>query len=140
MWIDPRQETAAAAAAVAGRQETSVSECLDHSVVAGLLELGDPDFFAELVDDFVTSTGPYLERLGAAVTSGDAEAVYQSAHTMKSSAANMGATGFSELCREAEAAGRSGDVGGLGGLVADLGAEYERVREALAAAAEAARG
>lgn len=138
MWIDPRQETAAAAA-VTEQPENPVSDCLDLDVVAGLLELGDPDFFAELVDDFVTSTGPYLERLASAVAAGDAESVYQTAHAMKSSAANMGATRFSELCRRAEAAGRSGDVGGLDSLVADLTLEYEDVREALAAAAAAAR-
>lgn len=136
MWIDPRQETAAAATNL---REEAVTDCLDPTVVAGLLELGDPDFFAELVDDFITSTGPCLDRLRDAVAFGEAEVTYQCAHTMKSSAANMGATRFSELCRQVEATGRAGEVSGLDAVVADLTAEYDRVRDALTVAADAAR-
>lgn len=137
MSIDPQRQFATTAMEL---REAPVSDCLDASVVAGLLELGDPDFFAELVDDFITSTGPCLERMREAVAFGEAEVTYQCAHTLKSSAANMGATRFSDLCRRIEATGRAGDVSGLDAIIADLSQEYDRVHDALTAAAEAARG
>lgn len=128
----PRDETAAAAVA---HRDTPVGDSLDPDLVAALLELGDAEFFAELVDDFVTSTRAYLGELDSALAAGDAEAAYKAAHTMKSSAANMGAVAFSELCRSIEAAGRAGDIGSLGGVVERLEREFERVRADLAAAA-----
>lgn len=132
MWTDPRDETAAATLVQKG---APVGESLDPAVVAALLELGDVEFFAELVDDFVTSTRTYLGSLEAALDEGDAEAAYKAAHTMKSSAANMGASDLSELCRVVEAAGRAGDLGALAGVVDRLVREFERVQADLAAAA-----
>lgn len=133
MWTDPREETAAAAVA---QRESPVGDSLDAEVVASLLELGDVDFFTELVDDFVASTRIYLDDLRSAVAAGDAEAAYKAAHTMKSSAANMGATRFSELCRGFEAAGRAGDLDSLEGAADQLTREFDLVRSDLDAAAE----
>ena len=85
MWTDPRDETAAAATA---DRDAPVGDSIDPEVVTALLELRDAGFFAELVDDFVTSTVTYLSDLKTALATGDTEAAYTAAHTMKSSAAN----------------------------------------------------
>jgi len=111
---------------------------LDSDVLAGLAELGDPEFFAELVDDFVHSTVSYLAALREAVSTGDCEGVHRTAHTMKSSAANMGATRFSEMCRDLEAAGREGRLGGMEEAYELLRAHYEDVAAALTAEVAAA--
>lgn len=131
MWTDPRNETAATAVAPT---DARVGDSIDPEVVAALLELGDADFFAELVDDFVSSTRTYLGSLGAALAAGDSETVYQTAHAMKSSAASIGALGFSELCRHVEACGRVGELGDLGAVVASIEDEFARVCASLAAA------
>lgn len=132
MWTDPRDEVAAAAVAPRG---TVLGESLDPDAIAALFELGDADFFADLVDDFVTSTRTYLGTLEGALTSGDAESVYKAAHTMKSSAASMGAMTFSAMCRDVEAAGRTGDLGRLVDAPARLRDEFDRVRDDLEAQA-----
>lgn len=131
MWTDPRDETAATAVA---RTDAAVGDSLDAQVIASLLELGDAEFFAELVDDFVSSTRTYLDSLEVALDAEDDDAVFKTAHTMKSAAANMGATRFAEMCRTIETAGRARELGTLSGVMASLAAEFEHVRTDLVAA------
>lgn len=131
MWTDPRNETAATTVAPT---DARVGDSIDPEVVAALLELGDADFFADLVDDFVNSTRAYLDSLDAALVAGDAETVYETAHTMKSSAASIGALRFSGMCRDIEACGRAGELGDLGDVAASLEDEFARVCASLATA------
>jgi HPt (histidine-containing phosphotransfer) domain-containing protein len=58
-------------------------------------------------------------------------------HTLKSSSANVGATGFSELCRKIEGSIRAGEPIAAGDpLLSKFEGEHRLVREALAAVLE----
>ena len=61
------------------------------------------------------------------------------AHTLKSSSANVGATGLTELCRALEAEARSGTIPDAAGRVSECRRAFEDVRAALLAE-RAARG
>jgi two-component system, sensor histidine kinase and response regulator len=111
-------------------------QVLDMEVVAALRELGgddDPELFAEFVTLFLEDTPPRLQALIEGLQSTDANAVRQSAHALKSSTANLGAMGLSELFRAIEVAGREGDLERAAPLIEESGHEYQRVEDALRA-------
>ena len=110
-----------------------MSGSIDAEVIESLKELGgedDPGLFQELVDVFLTDTPPRLEAMTEAVANGDAEALMTAAHSLKSSAANMGALHLSALCRQLEAQGREGNHA-MGDDVAAAKQEFETVARLL---------
>ena len=68
-----------------------------------------------------------------AVTAGDASGITRSAHSLKSSSGNIGATVLSQICADLEAVGCGGDTGSAPGLYEKLEAEHVRVQAAVRA-------
>ena len=105
---------------------------------AALAELeetvGDREFVAELIGDFLAGLPAQLVELRAACAAGDLEQLHRSAHTLKSNAATFGAEGFALACRELEHAARAGGTAETHELAARVGAEAARAAPALAAA------
>jgi two-component system, sensor histidine kinase and response regulator len=94
---------------------------------------GDVEFLAETVDILDADAPGLLERLRAAVASGDANAVRSAAHTLKGMVANFCAPPAQEAALRLEQQGRSGDLVGAEAAAADLATEVERLRGALRA-------
>ncbi len=69
----------------------------------------------------------------------DPNAVKAAAHTLKSSSAQVGAVRLSALCKELEALGRSGSLGGAAELAEEIAGELESTCERLVAEAFGAR-
>jgi len=67
-----------------------------------LQEDGEPDIVVELIKSFMTQTPARLSNLQTAFVSNDFEAVFDEAHTIKSSARTMGGKYLGELCQELE--------------------------------------
>ncbi|GIF20476.1 HPt (histidine-containing phosphotransfer) domain-containing protein [Actinoplanes tereljensis] len=102
---------------------------------------GERALMARLVRSFVGKTPAGVELLGELLRGGDPEAVRDHAHSMKGSAANIGADQLAAIFREVEDAARDGAVpdpdltiGRLAaeqalvlGLLEDVAAELERV-------------
>jgi HPt (histidine-containing phosphotransfer) domain-containing protein len=104
---------------------------------SGLAELrasvgGDEAFVRDLVNTFLAEEPANLELVAAAAARGDAEAIIRPAHTLKSSAAAIGATRLSMICKSIEFAGREGRT-------ADLAALTEQARTAWAQTVDALR-
>ena len=72
--------------------------------------------------------------LGRSPDRDDAKLVTRLAHTLKSSAAMVGAMRLSAQAKQLEAQGKAGDLAGLEQALADLRIEFNRVRVALDAA------
>lgn len=89
------------------------------------------DDFPLLIETFVGDSGPRLEQIGAAIASGDADALRRSAHSFKGSAGNMGARELAALCQQLESLGRDGRVDGAAGLLDAARREYRLVCDAL---------
>jgi signal transduction histidine kinase/DNA-binding response OmpR family regulator len=88
---------------------------------------------ARVVDAFLASAPAQVDGLRKAIATGDAGALRDPAHSLKSSSANLGATRLSALARELEQTSRDGVLDGAARLVEDAAAELERVRAALEA-------
>jgi HPt (histidine-containing phosphotransfer) domain-containing protein len=107
---------------------------LDASGLAELrASVGDDDAFVrDLIGTFLAEEPVNLDLVAAAAARGDAEAIVRPAHTLKSSAAAIGAARLSTICRQIEFAGREGRT-------ADLAPLTEQARAAWAATVEALR-
>ena len=108
---------------------------LDPAAMTRLLEItgGDQGFVDELIDTFIEDATNQIDALRAAATAGDTEAIIRPAHSLKSNAANVGATDLGELARGLEADGRTGHVPDEAARIASVEAEFAAVRDALLA-------
>jgi two-component system, sensor histidine kinase and response regulator len=108
---------------------------LDPAAMTRLLDItgGDQGFVDELIDTFIEDATSQIEALRAAAAGGDAEAIVRPAHSLKSNAANVGATALEDLARGLEADGRTGDVPDAVARMASVETEFAAVRDGLLA-------
>ena len=109
---------------------------IDASVLEMLKLLGgddEPQLFVELIDLFITDAKQLVDALQRALETGDVKLLERTAHTLKSSCANVGAMQMSKLCFELEQLGRAAKLDGAQELVNQALAQYERVELALTA-------
>lgn len=107
---------------------------LDDSVIAMLRELGgddEPDLLEELVEVFLADAPGRIRDMRAAIDRGDLELLERAAHTLKSSAANLGALVLSEHARQLETAVRAGASVPLDELAAHCQAALDDAERAL---------
>ena len=98
---------------------------LDEDASAGLI--------AELVGSFIDNADQNLDRLAQAIQASDAKAVAQAAHSLKSSAANLGVDTLARHYREIESAARRGDLSTAPNWLPTLRAEQASAIAALRA-------
>jgi HPt (histidine-containing phosphotransfer) domain-containing protein len=96
--------------------------------------VGDREFVAELIGDFLEGLPAQLLALREASSQGDAEGLHRVAHTLKSNAATFGAEGLADACRQLEQAARTADPADARELVGRVEAQAELSVPALAAA------
>jgi PAS domain S-box-containing protein len=92
---------------------------------------GDPLVVLELVDLFLSDTPEQLAALRAAVEAGAAPDVQRLAHTVKASAAIVGATSLVAACQKLEELARSRSLEGAAALRARIEASFGEVTGAL---------
>jgi PAS domain S-box-containing protein len=92
---------------------------------------GEPDLLSEIIASYLGDAPVQLEAIHRAVAAGDAEGLHRSAHSMKSSSANLGATVLSSLCKELEEMGRSGDLRQAAQKCQQAQREFDAARRAL---------
>jgi CheY-like chemotaxis protein len=85
----------------------------------------------KLIGCYLEDAPQLLQAIKTAASIGDAEALFQGSHTLKSSSAAMGATNLANLCQDLEAMSRAGNIVGAFEKVRLIEAEYERVKAAL---------
>lgn len=98
---------------------------IDPEVYGALAEVM-ADEMASLVDDFFASTNELLTQLAAAESARNLLATQLLAHSIKSSAASIGAMPLSELARALEAQAALGQFEGLSSLSAAMRREFAR--------------
>jgi PAS domain S-box-containing protein len=102
---------------------------LDEQVLANLRELqepGDADFVTMLIDHLLADVPERIGAMGDAVRHGDATALERAAHSLKSSAANLGLLELSRLAGVLEASGAAGDLSGADVALTALRSEFHR--------------
>ena len=109
---------------------------LNRKLLEDLREIersGSPGFLAELIDLFLKEAAAHLAALRSALAIKDARAFERTAHTLKGSSGNLGATGMSRICAELQDMGHATDWTRAAELLPRLDAEYERVKADLLA-------
>jgi signal transduction histidine kinase/DNA-binding response OmpR family regulator len=99
--------------------------------IRALQRQGAPDMVSKVIHIYLKESLKFLQTLQDAVSAKDATALQKAAHSFKSSSANVGAVGLSELCRDMEAMGRENKTDNAAPLLSDIQAEYETVLAAL---------
>jgi len=102
-----------------------------------LQQTGGSDVLGKVLRTYLRSAPPLLTALREAVAGGDAAAVRQAAHSLKSSSAQVGALVFSAHCKELEALGRANTLTNAPTILTYLEEEYPVVEAALTATLEA---
>jgi HPt (histidine-containing phosphotransfer) domain-containing protein len=111
-------------------------EVLDRQVLGQLGALssnGKADLLARTIGLYLVESPKLMHKLGQAAAAGDAPEVMRSAHSLKSSSANVGATVLSRHCADIEACARRADTEGARRIFDELEAEHSRVQSALSA-------
>lgn len=95
----------------------------DASVAVGLATEFGPEALRRLAAIFRAEGNRLVASVCAAVAAGDAEGAQHAAHSLKSSAANLGAVALSASCSALEAKARTGSLLGTGTLAAAIVAQ-----------------
>jgi CheY-like chemotaxis protein len=137
-WIphsgEDSQEEAGASQA-SGTIDSSLPT-VDQGVLDGLREMqpdGEPDFLAELVEIFAEDASARLESLQKALDAGDANSFAKTAHILKGSSGNLGASRMTRVAAQLETLGRSGNLKSAEDLLEQLRHEFEKVNAELSA-------
>jgi signal transduction histidine kinase/CheY-like chemotaxis protein/HPt (histidine-containing phosphotransfer) domain-containing protein len=109
---------------------------IDRATVERLRALGTnrpSNVLARVICVYLTSSATLVETLRDAGSRGDAAALYEAAHALKSSSASVGATTMARLCADLEQMGRTRRLDATESTLESLAREYASVRDALAA-------
>jgi HPt (histidine-containing phosphotransfer) domain-containing protein len=107
---------------------------LDEAVLDRLRRLtgpGEPDVLDEVLDIFRRDVPARLMRLAQAATGRDLATVERMAHSIKGSAANIGAGSLQQSSARLEQAARGADLGAVAEALPAVQAEMARVLDAI---------
>ena len=104
----------------------------DRPTIEALRDEGE-NLLSDLVAMFIGEVPVQLATLEEALTKGDAGATRLTAHTLKGTGGNFGASRMQVLAGAIEQKGRDGSLDGAAATLVQLRAECVRVRDALQA-------
>lgn len=108
-------------------------EVLDSGAIARLDRIGGNDFVVEMIGLFLENAPQRLETARDAFAAGDVPTLHRAVHSLKSTAANLGAQSLQATAAAAEARAGDEDMAAIPPLLEDLEREYEAAREELEA-------
>jgi CheY-like chemotaxis protein len=135
-WMPRVTSAQKQAAELAAHAPASAHEVLDRQVLDQLRMLGTngkPELLARAIDLYLVESPRLIRNLKQAAQANDAPGIARSAHSLKSSSANVGATALSRYCGEIEASARRADTEEARKLLAEIEIEHGRVHGALSA-------
>ena len=88
-------------------------------------------FLVSTIDTYLEDASKMLQNIRDAIAQKQAEVLYQTAHTLKTTSAFLGAERFSQLCQELENMGKTGILTVTPEFVNRIETEYKRVKLAL---------
>jgi len=95
-----------------GAAAKSQASPIDKNVLDGIRALereGNRGLLERIINLYLSDAPRLMEGILSAAEKGDTESLLRATHTLKSSSANVGATGLSELCRKVEGMARAGE-------------------------------
>jgi signal transduction histidine kinase/DNA-binding response OmpR family regulator/HPt (histidine-containing phosphotransfer) domain-containing protein len=107
---------------------------IDRRVLNSLRQMAGsktPALLRQIIAHYREDAPQRLQDIRDAIAAGDAQSLRQSAHTLRSSSANLGAMNLSHLCKKLEMMGRVGTTTDAPEWIAQIEAEYAKVKVAL---------
>jgi HPt (histidine-containing phosphotransfer) domain-containing protein len=108
-------------------------DALSQDALERLNKLGGPAFLCKMIDLFLNFGAGKVKEARAAFGRNDFDGLGKAAHSLKSSAANVGALCVEQIATTIEQQVRSGKIDTLGDAVDKLEFEFEKVRPLLSA-------
>jgi len=99
---------------------------LDPAALANLRRLGGDDFLAKMIDLFLEHTPRRVQAARAEQQAGNLPGVALAAHSIKSSAANLGARALQDLAARLEEAATASQTDVCATLVPELEAAFQQ--------------
>jgi len=138
-WMPQAASTKSAAATeLAARGPAKAAAALDRRVLDQLSTLLKPERLARAINFYLVESPKLIQKLKQAAAANDAPEIVRSAHSLKSSSANLGASVLSRYCEDIEASARRADAEEACKLFAKIETEYGCVQTALTAELELA--
>lgn len=100
---------------------------INAETIENLKSLGGMDLLTELHTVFIKTSEELISGIHTAIGSSDALSLQEKAHSLKSSAGNMGALQLSEICLQLEKMGQSKNLGQALALGQSLDSEFKQV-------------
>jgi signal transduction histidine kinase/DNA-binding response OmpR family regulator len=113
-----------------GLAAVSGEEAIDQEMLAKILKRASG---REVITLYLEEAAGLVEAMQAAEAAGDAVALAQAAHSLKGSSGYVGAKRLVALSSDLEKMGRAGRIEAAASVLPQLAAEFERVRQTLAA-------
>lgn len=107
---------------------------LDEDIITTLQSLttpGDPDFLRELTDVFFGRSPGVIDQMAQSLEAEDPIGYQRASHSLKGSAANLGALSLAAQCSKMEIAGRDKDLSSAAADVEKVKALYSQVKSTL---------
>jgi signal transduction histidine kinase/CheY-like chemotaxis protein/HPt (histidine-containing phosphotransfer) domain-containing protein len=123
----------------AGNGTAETSRVIEAEALASIRALqrpGAPDLVRKVIDKYLDASSRLVATLRQAVSEGDARAVEQAAHSLKSSSANVGAVRLAAQCKDLELGAKAHQLGRAHDQLQELETAYQAVRSALSTARE----
>jgi len=120
--------SSAALAAVLARCPLNSEPIMRPVDLTGLFESGLQDILPQIIETFLETSAQTIQKAKQALAAQDASELYQRVHSLKGSAANLGANRLVNLCGELEARCRSGPLEVAPALLAAIHQELAKVR------------
>lgn len=103
-------------------------EVVEDAALERLLRIGGQDFLLEMIDLFLEHAPERIRSAGAALETGDHQSLYRAAHSLKSTAGNLGARGLQRTAERVESHAAQKDLISIPPLLEEMAARYREVR------------
>jgi HPt (histidine-containing phosphotransfer) domain-containing protein len=104
---------------------------LDPAALDRLLRIGGQEFLIEMIELFLEHAPQRVEAARTGFDEGDMSALYRAAHSLKSTAANLGARSLQDVAARLEESAATGETEGMAPLLDELERSYQRLRSDL---------
>ena len=133
-WMPQAASAPAQTAEAAARMSGKGGGVLDRQVLEQLgkvLTNGKPELLTRVINLYLVESPKLLQKLKHAAGASNAPEIANSAHSLKSSSANVGAKALSRYCEDLEASARRADTEEARKIFAKVEAEHRSVQKAL---------
>ncbi len=142
-WMPQSAAAQVEAAAPAAKRAPKEGEVLDRQVLEQLgkvLTNGKPELLTRVINLYLSESPKLVQKLKQAAVASNAPEMASSAHSLKSSSANVGAKVLSRICEDLETSARRADTEEARRLLAKVEKEHRSVQSALTEESELLAG